>query len=497
MDANDKKSLWILAFLLVLLVGFLVMTRGCDKKEFTDDEMQDIVEPTPTPTPIEEKDSTENTENETELSIRNIVVSGFEQEKVLEETKEETVDLSKYFSFIASDYQVEVGDDLFILPEIETVEGIFLKVEYFFQDMYGSDYFKTSEFDINRVGTYKIVYTLSYRKQSLAKEFFVNISDTELPVIEGIVEKYDMATGITSYEPVKSGSKINQDVEISFRDNYELSYAEYYKAKYETIEGLDTIEQEGMQEIIEIDLGQGLLLSEEGEYHIRAYDTSMNVSEYIVTIDKTSPNLQVSCSRIDNDHTLVMIDSDEEIESLDGWIISDDHQRIQRVYENSQLEEVIVLEVTVLDIAGNSSTVTVEKADMEVSIQGMQNNQDTMSQNLNTYENSQMEEVTVLDIAENSSTNTVEITDMKVSIQVKQNNQDTMSKNLNTNDGDVTVSFDSNRVMELIYSVDGSDFTVYQGENLDIEGYYTFQAIFEGQIMNSLEFNISSMTPGN
>ena len=78
MDANDKKSLWIVAFLLVLLVGFLVMVRGCDKKEFKDDDEQNIVEPTPTPTPIEEPETT----------IHNIVVSNFEQEKVIEETKE-------------------------------------------------------------------------------------------------------------------------------------------------------------------------------------------------------------------------------------------------------------------------------------------------------------------------------------------------------------------------------------------------------------------------
>jgi len=445
MDADDKKSLWILAFLLVLLVGFLVMVRGCDQKEFKDDETpQDITEPTPMPTPIDEHDSKEETKNETESLLHNIVASNFEQEEVLEEAKEETVDLSIYFSSIASDYQIEVGDNSFILPEIETVEGVFLKVEYFFQDLYESDYFKVSEFDMDRVGTYKIVYTLSYRQQSLTKEFFVNIQDTELPIIEGIVEKYDVATGITSYEPVKSGSKINQDVEISFRDNYALSYAEYYKAKYEKIEGVDTIEQEGMQEIIEVDLGQGLYLSEEGEYHIRVYDTSMNVSEYIVTIDKTNPHLQVSYSRIDKNHTLVMIDSDEKIEPLDGWEISDDHYRIQRVYENSKLED-----VTVLDTAGNLSMVTVQTTSMEVTI------------------------------------------------QLQQNGQDTMSQNLNTNDGDITVSFHSDPVMELSYSVDGSNFTVYQNEILTAEGHYVFQAVFDGQVMDSLEFNISSMTVGN
>lgn len=444
MDANDKKSLWILAFLLVLLVGFLVMARGCDRKEFRDDEPQDIIEPTPTPTPIEKKDTTENTKTEVETSIHNIIVSGFEQEKVLEDKKEETIDLSKYFSSIASDYQIEVGDNSFVLPKIATEEGVFLKIEYFFQDLYESNYYKTSEFDTNRVGTYKIVYTLSYRQQSLIKEFFVTIFDTELPIIEGIIEKYDATTGITSYEPVKSGSKINGDIEISFRDNYELSYAEYYKAKYEKIDGVDTIEQEGMQEIIEIDLGQGLFLSEEGEYHVRVYDTSMNVSEYIVTIDKTNPTLQVSYSRIDKDHTLVMIGSDEKIVPPNDWVVSEDGHSIQRVYENSILEE-----VAVSDIAGNMSIITVETENMEVSI------------------------------------------------QLQQNNKTTTSQDLNKNDGDITVKLDSNKVMELRYSVDGSDFTVYQNEILHAEGHYVFQAVFEGQVMDSLEFGIWSMTTGN
>ena len=139
-----------------------------------------------------------------------------------------------------------------------------------------------------------------------------------------------------------------------------------------------------------------------------------------------------------------MIDSEEEIRSLEGWEISENGQGIQKNYENSQSEE-----ITVLDIAGNPSTITVQTTDMEVSI------------------------------------------------QVKQNNLSTMSQNLNTNDGDITVSFHSNPLMELKYSVDGSDFTVYQDEVLNIEGHYTFQAVFEGQVMDSLEFNISSMTTSN
>lgn len=243
---------------------------------------------------------------------------------------------------------------------------------------------------------------------------------------------------------MKSGSKINGDIEISFRDNYELSYAEYYKAKYEKIDGVDTIEQEGMQEIIEIDLGQGLFLSEEGEYHVRVYDTSMNVSEYIVTIDKTNPTLQVSYSRIDKDHTLVMIGSDEKIVPPNDWVVSEDGHSIQRVYENSILEE-----VAVSDIAGNMSIITVETENMEVSI------------------------------------------------QLQQNNKTTTSQDLNKNDGDITVKLDSNKVMELRYSVDGSDFTVYQNEILHAEGHYVFQAVFEGQVMDSLEFGIWSMTTGN
>ncbi len=439
MNADDKKSLWILAFLLILLVGFLIAIRGCNKKEQNDDlKDPQTIETTPSPTPKTNQPSEEENISTNVTPIHNVV----DQEKVEEVKAESTLDLAQYFSEVSSSYQVELGDDSFLLPQIEVGNGMLLKVEYYLKGLYEDHYYKVSDFDIGKLGTYKIVYTLSYKGQSYTQEAIIDILDTEAPIVEGMIENYDPSTGITSYEPVRSGSKINRNIQISFRDNHEVSYAEYYKAKYEKIDDVETIEQEGMQEIIEIDLEQQLILYEDGEYHIRVYDFSSNVTEYIVTIDRTNPIVQIQYFRIDKDHTSVTIESQEELQAISGWSLSENHRSINRIYANNQHEE-----VTVYDLAGNPSVVTVE------------------------------------------TTN--------VSIKVHQGGVETSSINLNTNEGEIKVVFQISPNMELRYSVEQSQFVSYQNEALTTPGHYTFQVILDGRIMDSLEFDISNVPVGD
>lgn len=445
MDADDKKSLWILAFLLILLVGSLIGIRGCNRKEQNDDRKdQQMVEKTPSPTPKTNQPSNGGNNSTNETPIRNVAIENSNTEKVQEEKAESTLDLTQYFSGVSSSYQVQLGDDSFLLPEIQVGSGMLLKIEYYLKGLYEDHYYKVSDFNIGELGTYKIVYTLSYKEQSYTQEAIVEVLDTEAPIVEGMIENYDPTTGITSYEPVKSGSKINQNIQISFRDNHEISYAEYYKAKYEKIDHIETIEQEGMQEIIEIDLEQDFILYEDGEYHIRAYDFSSNVSEYIVTIDRTNPIVQIKYFRIDKNNTSVTIESQEELQAMSGWVLSSDQRSISKIYPNGQNET-----VTVFDLAGNPATATIQ-------------------------------------------TTTVE-----VSIKINQAGLETSSINLNTNDGEIKIVFASSPSMELIYSIDQTPFEFYQNESLTTPGHYTFQAILDGQVMDSLEFDISNMTVGD
>ncbi|MDE6142293.1 MAG: hypothetical protein K2G03_06785, partial [Bacilli bacterium] len=293
-------------------------------------------------------------------------------------------------------------------------------------------------------GVYKIVYTVKYGIWSMQKEISILVEDQEAPIIEGLIRKEDPTTGITSYEPVKSGSKINQEIMISFRDNHQVAYVEYYKAKYEIINNTETIEQEAMQEVIAVDFTQDLILYEDGEYHIRAYDVSGNVQEYIITIDRSNPIVQVTYSRIDKNHTVVTITSQEDVREISGWELSQDKRHLTRVYENNKIEE-----VSIFDLAGNGVVVQITTTNVEVSI------------------------------------------------DVLQSGQKTTSVNLNTNDGDITVSMSSTPSMQLVYAYEDGPFQTYNNQVLKTAGYYTFQAVLDGIVMDSVEFYISEQVVGD
>lgn len=445
MEASDKKSLCLVGFILILIIGFLAVTRGCDKVKYEDDinyQYTPVETPTPTPIKTDSKDVEDSKVDSSTITYNKVIESNQNQEE--SHPSVPSIDLSKYFVNLESNYQVEVGAEDFYLPEVLGNEEVAVQVQYFFKEIYDSNYSNVLEFNSSVPGTYRIVYTASKNEESFSKEVYVDVLDTTLPVIEGIIEDYDSATGITSYVPVKTNSIINQTVTISFSDNHEVTYAEYYKAKYEMVNGSNTLEQEGMQEIVEIDLNQEFILYEDGEYHIRAYDYSNNVIEYVVTIDREAPIVKITSERLDKDSTLITITSREKIKEMEGWTLSENGLSLSKIYSNNQEEK-----VSVSDLAGNISTVTVQTDHLEATI------------------------------------------------KVFQDSKETSSVNLNTNDGEILVKLEGIEDIVLQYSFDDSEFSSYQGENLVDTGHYVFQAVLDGIILDSIELDISNMMVGD
>ncbi len=430
MNADDKKSLWIVAIILVILIGILISTRGCSRQELRDDLIE------PTPTPIVTPTVPEPTEPQEEEKGKIVHLSTEESTPT-----EEPIDLETYFTNIFSSYQVEVGDTTFELPKITGDTKVTVTTEYYFKGMYESQYTQVSGFHPYMVGTYKILYTVSSQAGSLTKEVLVSIHDTQSPTIEGMIEEYHAETETTTYQPVTSHARVNQNVTITFSDNDAIVYAEYYKAKYEWINGKDTLEQEGMQEIIEIDLQKDFVLYEDGEYHVRAYDFSGNVTEYIVTIDKENPIVSITYTRIDKNQVEVTITSHEELQELEGWTKNDDGKVLTKIYGND-IEETIY----VSDLAGNQIS---------------------------------------LDIKTDHLT---------VQLEVQQDGQTTQSRNLNTNDGEITIQFQAQEGVTLVYSFDSGPTKSYENEPLDKVGHYTFYVMYEEKVMESIELDISNMT---
>lgn len=87
---------------------------------------------------------------------------------------------------------------------------------------------------------------------------------------------------------------------------------------------------------------------------ILGHTSSFNV--IITNIDRTSPELEVSYSTTEptNQNVIAIIVANEKIQGADGWTLADDKKSILKEYEQNINET-----ITVLDIAGNSSTIDI------------------------------------------------------------------------------------------------------------------------------------------
>ena len=85
------------------------------------------------------------------------------------------------------------------------------------------------------------------------------------------------------------------------------------------------------------------------------------VNVKITNIDKTAPIAQVSYSttELTNQDVVVTIKANEKIQKVDGWILSTDNLSLTKTYVANKTEN-----VTIKDLAGNTTTVTINVANI-------------------------------------------------------------------------------------------------------------------------------------
>ena len=438
LNKNDKKNILVVILVLITILGVFAASRACGRIE--DKKETPNIEDTQTPND-NEPSIEENEEIEDPGQSEDVLVSNPTYDEVVEEDKEENwypvIDIDKTY------YYVSLNND-FTIPQLEALDdtgnNLKINITYSFKSLDSSEFVPTLEFLTGKLGIYKITYYVEnvYHYVS-TKDIYIEIIDTEVPTAEGIVSKYNDLEGITEFIAVPSGSIINTDIDISFSDDDIVSFVEYYNASIDnSILGEETIEQEAMPNVIEVDPNSILTLTEEGEYHIRIYDRSGNVSEYIVTIDKTEPVTSVQYEQISEDEILVTITSDEEMDEKEGFTLSNDKKKLTKVYSLSILKD-----ITLKDLAGNEIVVHLE-------YQGLK-------------------------------------------VEITQNDTPTTNRTLNTNDGDIKVILTGQENIETTYTVDdGVETTYTSGDILTQEGNYKFQINHDGY-ERVLEFSISSM----
>jgi len=78
-----------------------------------------------------------------------------------------------------------------------------------------------------------------------------------------------------------------------------------------------------------------------------------------------------------------------------------------------------------------------------------------------------------------------------------ENNKETTSVNLNTNDGEILVKVIGTEGVVLQYSFDNYEFISYDNTAIVDSGHYVFQAILDGIVLDSVEFDVSNMMVGD
>lgn len=445
-NAEDKKNIVVVVLILIILLGSLFFIKSCNRQEYIDDnQLPDVDE-----LPIDDGNSEE--EDQVDGSLEEVVDD-------VEDTQSEVVFLPSYpdkeeepalppVISIPDQFVVSLNDKGFQLPDVSGVDskGVPLKVEisYYFKPLSGLDYSPVLTFSTDQVGTYRVVYRVTNSDWlTTVKEVYVEVVDQEAPKIEGMIEEYDPETGSITFIPVPNSSLINQMIKIHFTDNDAVSYAEYYKLNEE--QGNDDTTEEPLPEIIPIDPTSELVLFEDGEYHIRAYDASGNVVEYVVTIDCTNPVVSVTYTMNANS-TLVVITSDEELQPVDGWVLSDDGKTLTKEYTQST-QEVLSL----FDLAGN-------QVDLPLVVE-------------------------------------VEY----IELQVFQDGKLTTSEYLNIVDGEITLGVDTNLSdYEIFYTIDGGSEEVYHvGDSLTVAGDYVVSVYSDGILYDTIHFFISTDLGGD
>lgn len=433
LNKNDKKNIIVVILVLIIIMGILISVRGCDKEEISDNlnnQESTIVTPTE-----EEEEIEENQGQSEDVSNENPVVSEIVS-KPVEENLYPQIDIEQTY------YTVDMGED-FILPEISSLEdsedNLEVNITYSFKPFDSDEFYSVFEFSTEKLGVYKITYHVENKKHYVSElDIYVEVIDTKKPIIEGIISNYNEIDDTTEYIAVPSGSYIHQSIDISFWDNDEVSYVEYYNVENDNIVTGDTLEQEAMPTLIPVDVDSILTLTEEGEYHIRAYDRSNNIVEYVITIDLTLPTVDVKYEQITDNSVLVTITSLEELKPLEGWNLSSDSKVLTKVYDISILEDFIIS-----DLADNRSLIHIE------------------------YEG--------------------------IKVEVIQNDTVTESRNLNQNDGAIKLEITATKNIEVTYSIDnGTRVSYTNGDILTQDGYYEFQ-ITDGNYIRIIELAISSM----
>jgi len=261
-----------------------------------------------------------------------------------------------------------------------------------------AEYTATEEFDTTKLGQYLITYTLSYNNGTVeTKEIVVEVVDSTEPIVNNLVDgghyKEDVLLEIVEYSPyivelngveydetkaiteegeytlvVTEAKELGSSITVTFTIDKTAPEIEFVSVS----EGLKvSVIEQNLDSIVMIKDGQEIelipVLIEDGEYKIIATDKAGNASEKEVTIDSISPEVEVTYTPDNNELTseivTVEITANEEIQTVEGWTLSEDKLTLTKEFTENAIEL-----VEVKDAAGNKTEVNVVVNNIDYSV---------------------------------------------------------------------------------------------------------------------------------
>lgn len=378
-DSNDNKKLIIVALILALLIGGFAYIRSLETKK--EDDGDKIEEPIKKPTeekPAEEQPTTPSNNQTTTPSVTPV---------------KEEVDIWADLKDLPS--EVELGSE-FNLPGATTDDNgnkITATRKIVFE--YRNEIAEVEEFSTETLGEFTITYTFTFSDGRVeVKEVKIKIVDTKEPVINNIIDgqyfNIDVTPEIVEAGPyimLLNGQEYNGET-ITEEGTYTLIVTEdteegkaiqvtftidkttpriFGPRDGEYYQDGDTvlIEDVNLDTIVVTLNGEEIsfvndetVLSEEGIYVITATDKAGNKTIVTFTIDRTAPIINVEYSADGTElveKVTVTITSNEKLQELQGWTLSEDGLTLTREYTSNTYEE-----LQVSDLAGNKSNVTID-----------------------------------------------------------------------------------------------------------------------------------------
>lgn len=386
-EGSNKKIL-IVALVLALLIGGFAYVRWLNNKPV--EEPQE-----------EEKENKEDKEDNEEVELPPVVEEQVQNNYVpapqpVAPVVPEVVDIWKDLNNIPT--TIEAGT-VVTLPEVKVEEDgkeVAALITFKYRKVETDDYTVVNELDTAKLGEYIITYTLNLKDSKVeTKDVIVKIVDTTEPVINNVKNdgyySEDILLDITEYSPyivTLNGVAYNKDEPITVDGEYTLVVTEdtelqssvtvkfvidktdpvisgvsdksYYNTENNGIVidvTDDNIEEENIiltkdDEVITFAKGV-TSLKEEGSYKITAKDKAGNEVVYTFVIDNTLPIINVEYTpdneNLTSEKVKVVITSDEILQEITGWTISEEKLTLSK-----EFEENTELELDVKDLAGNT-----------------------------------------------------------------------------------------------------------------------------------------------